>query len=350
MTPFEWRDDGFFRAPRYDKNLWVKGVGSDSEVVAELLRRAAVPEAPRAVYRARPNNEVRDWGWNARTGSDADDIGAELEYQLFAGRPQMMTAQLCAIAEGLPRCEIELREVARARTRLLNAGVPQPDSHRVFMPICDNTDFGAHGVPGSTTRGWAVWTDWIDPRLIVITPSRTWNDIDRHPRRRTVVRVAQWLHDAIESPSGIDAWLQKMFGNDLDPVVVKPIFGPAGPIYELVGGTHRGHAARIWELPAVLAKVVGDRLPIPIGPGLGGDMSQLWEGLRRRGLLEAQADEGRWLVQAVCAEWMLTLPALATKMNAAYARVYPGILQQATGMSTEELTQPARWKKALLKP
>jgi len=342
---FEWRNDGFFRASR-SKNLWVKGVASDIEVVAELLKRSGVLRTSQSVYRARPNREVRDWGWMpAAAARDAQDIGQELDYQVGPGRPEGIASQLVAIARDLPERRDELEELARARARRLNHVAPQVHWHRLFMHPCDDEDNGERGVAGSACRGWGLWTDWVDPSLIPITLSPRWNNIDRDPRRSTVVNVAEWLRGASELSSSIDQWLKSMFTEE--PIPFKPIYGPAGPIYQVDNGTHRAHAARIWGLPRVLARVMVDLLPIPLNPVCGRDLTPLWTGLRRRGLLQADVDDGSWYLWSVAAEWMLTPPAPATQMNAAYERIYPGALQTITGMTLTELTHAESWEHAL---
>lgn len=157
--------------------------------------------------------------------------------------------------------------------------------------------------------------------------------------------VAKWLHAAAQSRDGIDEWLTTMFASD--PMLLDHIDGPAGPIYEVSGGIHRAHAARIWGLPLVLARVQIPCLPTPIGPGPSGDLSHLWEGLRQRGLLQADVVGDRWFLRWVAAEWMLTSASLATQVNATYERLYPGALQSVTGMTIDELTEPKRWAQTL---
>lgn len=223
LCKFEWRDDGFFSAPR-DKYLAVKGVAGDIEVVAEVLRRSGVLRASRSVYRARPNSEVHDCRWSSEAAGDAGDVDSELQYQLGAGRPEGMALRLEAIARELPSSRDELERLAQARSSQLNRDAPQRHAHRLFIPPFNDEDDGAHGVRGSASRGWGLWTQWIDPTLIVTTPSRTWNDIDRNPRRGTVVSVAEWLRAAAESPGGIDKWVEKMFGKD--PILLNHIDGP----------------------------------------------------------------------------------------------------------------------------
>lgn len=57
LCKFEWRDDGFFSAPR-GKYSSVKGVAGDIEVVAEVLKRSGILSTSRPVYIARPNHEA----------------------------------------------------------------------------------------------------------------------------------------------------------------------------------------------------------------------------------------------------------------------------------------------------
>ncbi|MFV8141997.1 hypothetical protein ACNQR7_30910 [Mycolicibacterium senegalense] len=339
-----WREDGYFRALR-GPQLSVAGVAGDAEAVAELVRRAGVQLAGGPQYRARPSSEIRDAGWTSEAYYEAADTRAELVYQLGAGRPGGIEADLVGIARQLAVPRAELEEFARARAAALNEQAPQVESHRLFMPAFNGEDIGAHAVRGSSSRGWAVLTQWLDPQLLVSSQSRTWNDIDRNPRRDTVVNVAAWLAAAVGTAGGLDTWLDKMFGKE--PILVRLIPGPAGPIYEVVTGTHRSHAARIWGLPWVLARVQIDNLPTPIGPSPAGDLSGLWRGLVARGLLQAEVVGDIWYIGSVVAEWMLTAPVLATQMNAAYERAYPGALQAVTGMATEELTEPVRWEQAL---
>jgi hypothetical protein len=173
-------------------------------------------------------------------------------------------------------------------------------------------------------------------------------DVERHwPRATTgtVVDVAAWLVAAAESVEGIDQWAAKMFARD--PILLNHICGPAGPVYQAVNGIHRVHAARIWRLPYVLAIVHVEKLPTPIGPGPAGDLSQLWEGLQQRGLIEADVVGQYWYLRSATAEWMLMRPSLATVMNFTYERLYSGALQKATRMTIHELTEPKKWERAL---
>jgi hypothetical protein len=296
-----------------------------------------------SVYRARPNREVHDFGWSQDAAAEAGNLDADLEYQLTAALPAGMAAQLQAIGENLPDSDDELAIVARQRADNLNQAAPQIGSHRVFMPPSDESDVGALVVRDSAVRGWAMWTDWLQPRLLVSTNSRAWNVIDRNPLRDTVVRVAGALRDAV-ARGRLDGWLSEMFSHD--PMRLNRVEGPAGPLYEVISGTHRAHAARICELPQILATVQVDRLPKPLRPHTPA-LARLWEGLRRRGLFQADTVGEIWYLEWICAEWMLTPPAMATPWNAVYERLYPNALQAATGLTPAELAEPDHWVQAL---
>lgn len=339
----EWRADGFFRATRGD-GVTVRGVASDAEAVAELLRRAGVLQADGPVYHARPEHEVVDFGWSSEASDEAYDLDADLERQLGDGRPADLTARLLALADQVPDAPGERAALAKARAAELNVSAPQLGSHRLFMPPHDESDVGALGVEGSAIRGWATWAEWVQPRLLTSTNAAVWGRIDRLPRRDTVVRVAQWLRDAV-ADGALDAWLTEMFGHD--PMLLHRLEGPAGPVYEVLKGTHRAHAARVWDLPWVLGRAHVDRLAKPLRPHTP-LMEALWQGLRRRGLMSGSRDGDRWYLHEAAAEWMLTPPAMATRWNAAYERIYPGALQEFTGMPTGELFDADRWAAALL--
>jgi hypothetical protein len=141
------------------------------------------------------------------------------------------------------------------------------------------------------SEGARKWAEWVESRLLVSTNSREWNVIDRYPPRDTVVGIAGWLRDAVNT-GNVDGWLFEMFGRDA--MLLNRIEGPAGPVYQAASGTHRAHAARIWGLPHVLSRVQVDQLPTPLRPRTPA-LSQLWDGLRRRGLLHAERVGDCWL-------------------------------------------------------
>lgn len=339
----EWRADGFFRAQRCD-GVTVRGVASDAEAVAELLRRAGVVEAGGPVYRARPDHEVIDFGWTSAASEAAADLDADFAHQLRSGRPDGLVEQLMSLAGGIPDSAGGREVLARDRAAELNLTVPQVGSHRVFMPPFDDSDVGALGVDDSAVRGWATWAEWVPARLLTSTNADAWGDVDRNPRRDTIVQVAEWLRAAVAA-GDLDGWLWEMFAHD--PMLLHRLEGPAGPVYEVLRGTHRAHAARVWGLPWVLGRVHVDRLAKPLQPHTR-QMEALWEGLCRRGLISATRDGGRWYLSEAAAEWMLTPPVMATRWNAMYERVYPGALQMFTGMTWDALFDADRWGAALL--
>ena len=130
-------------------------------------------------------------------------------------------------------------------------------------------------------------------------------------------------------------------------MLLNRVEGPAGPVFEVLRGTHRAHAARIWDLPWVLAQVHVERLAKPLRPP-SPSMEALWEGLVRRGLISATCDGQCWYLQEAVAEWMLTPPVMAVTWNAMYERAYPGALQAATGLDAHTLFDAQRWAAALL--
>lgn len=339
----QWRADGSFRVQRCD-GVTVRGVAGDAEAVAELLRRGGVLEADGSVYRARPNTEVVDFGWTSEASEAAADLDADFVRQLGSGRPDGLVEHLAAVAAGVPESAGEREILARARAAELNGTVPQVGSHRVFAPPWNAADCGAFGVEDAAMRGWATWAEWVPARLLTSTNAETWGDIDRSPRRDTIVQVAEWLRTAV-SAGTVDEWLSEMFAHD--PMLLHRLEGPAGPVYEVLRGTHRAHAARVWGLPWVLGRVHVERLARPLQPHTA-RMEALWEGLCRRGLLSATREGGRWYVVEAAAEWMLTPPAMATRWNAMYERVYPGALQAFTGLSVDVLCDAERWAAALM--
>lgn len=116
-------------------------------------------------------------------------------------------------------------------------------------------------------------------------------------------------------------------------------------MYQVVSGTHRAHAARIWSFPYVLGRVHTGQLPAPLRPHTR-ELAALWDGLRQRGLFAAETSGECWYLHTIVAEWMLAPPPLATQMNAAYERSYPGALQDATGLTVSQLIEPQRWAEA----
>jgi hypothetical protein len=78
-----------------------------------------------SVYRARPDHEVRDFGWSSNAATEAGDVAAELECQLNAGCPDAMMSQLAALGRDLWGSRQELALVAQERADELNQDAPQ---------------------------------------------------------------------------------------------------------------------------------------------------------------------------------------------------------------------------------
>lgn len=72
----------------------------------------------------------------------------------------------------------------------------------------------------------------------------------------------------------------------------------------------------------------------------------LWEGLRHRGLIDADTSEHRSMTALRCrrlpAFWWLASAEFATRVNAEYERCYPGTLA-TLGVPTEAGTDPRAW-------
>lgn len=342
MDTVDHRPDGYFTAERSD-GVVVKGVASDEEAAAELLRRAGVPRRFPPTFTVRPNTQVHDARWTQDASNTANDVYEGLRAQL-AHPPAGLVSTLTTIGESLPHGRRELADLARRRASDLNANEPQADFLRVYYPPFDANDTGAFGIPDAASRGFARWAGWVDSRLIASTQSHIWNDIDRTPRRDSVVDIAEGLHLAAAT-GALDAWLAEMFDSRTDPVLLRQVQGPAGPVYATVVGTHRTHAAKIWEIPAILANVLIDTLPQPVVPR--GRIEVLWHGLQSRGLISASVSDGVWYLERTVGDWLLAPPDVATSWNAAYERAYPGALQQATRLTHRELTDPRSWVDVL---
>ena len=339
FTGMEWREDGFFRCG--DNHVCVKGVAGDVHALAEFARRAGVLSSSRVIYEA--SDAFDDIGYNEDAWTSARDFEAEFQYKRSdEGRPAQFFAQMRRIAAQLPTDRKALESVAETRAAQLNAVAPLVESPRLF----DNYRPGGCVADGVALRGFAGWVDWIDPALIVSTRASAWNAITRTPARDSVIAIAEGLASSAASSAGMDRWLAQM-SSAVDPVVAFRIEGPAGPIYEVDRGTHRAHASRLFWYPFLLAHVKAAALPVALHPTR--EMSARWSGLVERGLLQAEESGGRWYVRSVPAEWMLAAARVATQINAAYDIAYPGVLSKVTGLQLDELTNPRRWQRALVR-
>lgn len=333
LTPgINWHDSGYFCCS--DTNICVKGVAGDIHALSELARRAGVLRTSRKLYTA--SDAFADIGYNPETWSLAQHF-FEIDFQRKRA-DKVALAQLQMAAQSLPSDRKALIELAKARANELNEVAPLVPSPRVF----DTYTSGVVVSEGRALRGFAAWVDWISAEEVVATSARAWNDIDRSPPRDSVVDIAAAL-----VTSEIGEWVGLM-SPEHDPVVAFRVEGPAGPIYEVGRGTHRAHAARLFGFPRLLALVKPAGLPVVVRPA-DREMSAIWSGLRDRGLLQAEvSDDNWWYVGSTVAEWILASPPVATQINTAYERLYPGALAEASGMSVAELTDPALWKRALV--
>lgn len=342
----QWREDGFFSY--LSRNTSVFGCTHDPATLTEILKRADVIQTTRSLFQV--TTDIPDIGHDSAIHNEIancceKEFAAKLQSEAL---PEGMTDQLQAIGNNIPATTEDVRNYLSERAAELNLRAPQTPSPSVFGGGDE-----CYSTPGNLyVRGYGTWATWIDPRLIVSTRDRVWNVIDRNPLRDSVQSIACGLRDAAAA-GDVTNWLHRMYGHPGE-LYIKRAEGPAGPIYEAASGTHRTHAARLLELPAVLARIVPVTMPTPASPAGDGrwtrppvDLEPLWRGLMNRGLVAAEVIDERWYFGNLTAEWMLASPALATAVNAAYDRLYPGALEQATGLTHEQLTQPARWYGAL---
>lgn len=338
-----WLPSGYFDCTSGD--LLVKGVAADPETLREFLGRAGIMKATTSTFQARA--EAVDIGYNHEAFGAASDFGSVVEQRLAAPSGWLI-AELERIRDCLPRTQEEIARFLDERAKLLNAVAPQVDMPRVF-------DSGGgedrYAVADNPLRGFAAWVDWIDPALIISTSDQTWNDVRRTPRRDSVLHIAQALA-LTDSTQPLSAWITEMFRAP-DCVRLRRFEGPAGPIYSVGPGTHRVHALRLLEVPAMLALVLPSSLPGPVTTvpqrGLSAQgVAALWSALRERGIVDLELCADHWHFRATPGEWMLASPKVATAVNRAYAQLYPGALEKMTGMSLLELTDPDEWVRALI--
>lgn len=327
----EWHDSGYFCFST--AAICAKGVAGDIAALAEFARRAGALTTSRVVYEA--SDAFDDIGYDPEVWSLARHC-FEDDFERKRGDKTALS-QLRLAAESLPTDRKALVQLAKARASVLNEVAPLVPSPRVF----DTHTAGVIVAERRAMRGFAAWVDWVSPEKVVATSARAWNDIDRTPPRSSVVDIAAAL-----GTSELGQWVEQM-SPEVDPVVAFRVEGPAGPIYEVGTGTHRAHAARLFGLPCLLALVKPAGLPVAVRPA-DREVSAVWAGLLDRGLVQAEvSDDNWWYVGSVVGEWMLAAPSVATQVNSAYERVYPGALSEATGLTVAELTHPELWRRAL---
>jgi hypothetical protein len=344
-----WRVDGSFAAIDGEGRR-ILGWGEDVEVVAELLGRLCL-----AVDR---DELVRVGGEGRRSFPRAGfgypfDFTEDIKSLLSVGHPRLdeLLEHLTTIRREIPTSEAGLQGWIDERAAQLQLGSPQVPTIQAF-----GGDFAVENLtlPKSRLRGLAEFCDWVDPRLIVCTPDRVWNDFGGR-RSEVVPAIVRGVREAATDDAR-RAWISQMYWADSLPDLIR-VEGPAGPIYDIcTGGSHRTHAARILDLPCVPAEVHLAEPSYPTAPGFPWEvMDQIWNRLRVRHVLTAEVVPSEdlgvvWLPRKVSGQWMLLAPGLAVSVNRAYEQLYPGSLSRLTGVPAEDLVDEQRWTAALIKP
>lgn len=348
----DWHRDGSFTITG-GEYARVLGWAQDAHILDALLSRLGTNVAARQVDLSRgprrgepPTYPPPQWQYPFDFTVDI----AKLTTQDH--RMETTLAHLGRIRNDLPDSESDLNEWITHRARQLQAQSPQVAAVEAFggdsalEDLSDPRGF----------RGQAEYCTWIDPRLIISTPDKTWNDFNRRPE--VVPTIVRAVRDA-RTDHDLAQWISTMFTHQTPDVV--RVEGPAGPVYDLgSGGSHRVHAARILDLPYMVAEVHLAELPYPTTtPDAtdqpAGTMGHVWRALQKRNVLSASTiksdtTETVWVPVAVTAEWMLLEPELATSINRSYEQLYPGALTELTGMPVEQLTNERFWLRTLTTP
>ncbi|MEV6774420.1 hypothetical protein AB0N05_37865 [Nocardia sp. NPDC051030] len=355
-TMIRRRPDGVFEATVND-HRYIRGWSSTTAEMREILRRFGIDDALHADP-AQFSDAVAEPEFQAVIDGALDHDGQDLRQRMreAAGHPARALLQqaLRDLGPQIPDSDDEIWRWLQQRADELEAVAPQVQHLAAFssgrlVPHEHPAEYDAFG----------ECAEWVDPRLIVNTPDPHWGEFDRRPENLVIITRA--IRDA-HTPEAIDTWIDKFtnMNNYVGHIQLTQVEGPAGPLFRLrTNGSHRVHLARILALPCLLARVKTNRLPCPLFvlglsiPDLDipdhplVHLNGLWEGLRQRGLLEV--DEN-WSPTRMCAEWMLMPATHATAVNRAYAHAYPGILEQATGLTAAELHDAEQWTRALIPP
>jgi hypothetical protein len=216
---------------------------------------------------------------------------------------------------------------------------------------------------------WVHAVQWVPTRVILHTPNPVWGYFEhgRHPQTLTEIT------EGLITSGDLVEFTRRFF--TIGEIQLNRIPGPAGPLYTLnQDGTHRVHAARLLDLPWLLARVNTASLPTtitleaafardPARPRNRGitdrDLTErrdLWQGLLRRGLIAGELEHPtgldhiaflrlRW--QRLPAPWWLFSPAHAARINHAYEQRYPGALA-ALDIPAGVSMEPHAWTAWLL--
>ncbi|MEU5764155.1 hypothetical protein [Nocardia sp. NPDC047648] len=354
-----WRDGrGVFEAEV--GALVVRGWSSTVEDMAALLARYGVAASELADAAVSPVVAAAEWD-HVRAGKlerDAEDWHTRLRAVAVGPERQVLRGRLGQLRNRIPAEPTDLAAWLGEQTEQVNATAPQVGEVAVF------DGKGSVGYePSREPEACSECLCWVDPRAIVSTPDRRWGDFDRmEAGRRSLVGFCETLRVA-DTAAALEEWIDDFtIGRLRQPVRLIRVEGPAGPVYVLrADGTHRAHFARVFGLP-LLALVRTSALPRPLHvtdrpdiPGVDrfSRWGALWGGLRKHGLLEVEGDPepawfARWTPTRLCAEWMLLPPSAAVEVNRAYDRVYPGALEEATGLPAEVLFDAQRWARTMV--
>lgn len=349
-----------------DGQVTVPGLGAAGGVVVgyaptptaalDLVATAATPQGPVMTLRSAETTARRPADY---TGQDDLDVYSALRAALAdTAAPQLQQHLQACRDRQHDLAGVELTKHLDARAVELNHHEPQlPPGLEDLVARIDHRDpaLGDRAIPAVGRM-----VAWVPTRLVVHT-TRTpqWNDFaDAGPD--TVPQIAAALRDAHD----LESFTRRMFTKG--QIILDAVTGPSGPLYTLTtDGHHRTHLARLLDLPFLLAEVTVHTLPRQVAlltvvanePGRPDDPVtddellarwELWEGLRRRGLVEADTDESQhWsLTTLQCrrlpAVWWLSSAAVATRVNAEYERLYPGALA-TLGVPIETGTNPEAW-------
>ncbi|MEU2043690.1 hypothetical protein [Nocardia niwae] len=340
--------------------LVVRGWSSTVEDMAALLARYGV--AASELGGAAVSREVAAAEWDdVRAGKlehDAEHWHGWLQAVAEGPERQVLREQLSQLRTRIPAEPQDLVAWLGEQTEQVNATAPQVGEVAVF------DGKGSVGYePSRELEACSECLCWVDPRAIVSTPDRRWGEFDRmEVGRRSLVGFCETLR-AADTTAGLEDWIDAFtIGRLRQPVRLTRVEGPAGPVYVLrADGTHRAHFARVFGLP-LLALVRTSALPRPLHvvdrPDIPGvdrfrRWGALWGGLRKHSLLDVEGDPEpawftRWTPTRLCADWMLLPPSAAVEVNRAYDRVYPGALEEATGLPGEVLFDAQGWARTMI--
>lgn len=258
--------------------------------------------------------------------------------QMLADRssPELtaLTAAVSELRERMPLGHVE-EYLAAAAARLQHT-VPQP-------PDPDHELESDDAAADATAAGWF----WVPPATIVVTDTATiWGEFGTHRPEQPAL-----ISRALVGDEDIHATLVTVLSEYDSPVSLRRFPGPAGPIHVLDdNGCHRIHLWRMLDLPYLPARVTIPALPRQLTassswPYDEDDALPLWEGLIRRGLVDADLDPTRRLLRPVRvpALWFFAPPTTACAVNTAYNRVYPGSLE-SLGIPEAVAGHPDRWR------